>query len=198
MSGHPEAQDRMPMTTDPIAQAAKSWWLFLILGLVSVIAGILAIVYPGITLLALGIFAGVSLLMIGITEIVEAIAGDTESRAMSAIIGVLSLLAGLVCLRRPGESLLALVIVLGFWLIVEGVVGFVRAFSVLEGRALLMGQALLDVILGVLILALPDVSLVTLAVLFAISLLARGVFAMITAFRLRGLGHGEPGAAAPA
>jgi uncharacterized membrane protein HdeD (DUF308 family) len=186
------------MRVDPVAQAAKSWWLFLILGLVSVIAGILAIVYPGLTLLALGIFAGVSLLMIGIMEIVEAVAGDTDSRGMTAIVGVLSLLAGLVCLRRPGESLLALVIVLGFWLIIEGVVRFIRSFSELEDRALIMLLALVDIILGILILALPDLSLVTLAVLFAISLLARGVFALITAFKLRALRHSEPGAAATA
>src|SRR4029453_7302051 len=99
-------------------------------------------------------------------------------RALTAIVGVLSLLAGLVCVRRPGESLLALVIVLGFWLIIEGIVRFIRAFSELGDRAL------------------PDLSLVPLAVLFAISLLARGVFAIITAFKLRGLAHGKPGAAA--
>jgi uncharacterized membrane protein HdeD (DUF308 family) len=185
------------MTTDPVARVAKNWWLFLILGLVSVIAGILAIVYPGITLLALGIFAGISLLMIGVMNVVEAIAGDSESRALSAILGVLALLAGLVCLRRPGESLLAIVIVLGFWLIVSGVVAFVSAFGRLEDRALMLGLAILDIILGILILALPHLSLVTLAVLFAISLLARGVFAVITAFKLRGLRH-EPGAAATA
>ena len=187
------------MSVDPVAQAAKNWWLFLILGLVSVIAGILAIVYPSITLLALGIFAGVSLLMIGIMEIVEAIAGDSEARAITAIVGVLSLLAGLVCLRRPGESLLAIVIVLGFWLIIEGVIRFIRSFSELEDRALLMLLALADIVIGVLILALPDLSLVTLAVLFGISLLFRGVFAIWTAFKLRGIRHhGEPSAAATA
>jgi uncharacterized membrane protein HdeD (DUF308 family) len=195
---HPPGREPSDMSVDPVAQAAKSWWLFLVLGLVSLIAGILAIVYPDITLLALGIFAGVSLLMIGIMEIVEAIAGDAESRAMTAIVGVLSLLAGLVCLRRPGETLLVLVIVLGFWLIIEGVVRFIRSFSELEDRALIMLLALVDIILGILILALPDLSLVTLAVLFAISLLARGVFALITAFKLRALRHGEPGAAATA
>src|SRR5262245_44967568 len=184
-------------TVDPVARVAKNWWLFLLLGLVSVIAGILAIVYPDITLLALGLFAGISLLMIGIMEIVEAIAGDTESRALVAIVGVLSLLAGIVCLRRPGESLLAIVIVLGIWLVVEGVVRFIASFSILEDRALVMGLAILDIILGVLILALPKLSLVTLAILFAISLLARGVFAIVTAFRLRGVRHGETGAAAP-
>ena len=185
------------METDPIARIAKNWWLFLVLGVVSVVAGVLAIAYPDLTLLALGIFAGVSLLMIGIVEVVEAIAGAPESRALSAIVGVLSLLAGLVCLRRPGESLLALVIVLGFWLIIEGVIRFIGAFRQLEDRALLLGLAILDIILGVLILALPHISLVTLAILFAISLIVRGLFAIITAFRLRGLEH-EPSAAAPA
>lgn len=185
------------METDPVARIAKNWWLFLVLGVVSVVAGVLAIAYPDLTLLALGIFAGISLLMIGIVEVVEAIAGDPESRALSAIVGVLSLLAGLVCLRRPGESLLALVIVLGFWLIIEGVIRFIGAFRQLEDRALLLGLAILDIILGVLILALPHISLVTLAILFAISLIVRGLFAIITAFRLRGLEH-EPSASAPA
>jgi uncharacterized membrane protein HdeD (DUF308 family) len=197
MFGHPIAREPSGMTVDPVAKVAKNWWLFLILGLVTFVAGILAIVYPGITLLALGIFAGISLLMIGVMEIVEAFA-ESEARAMNAVIGVLSLLAGLVCLRRPGESLLAIVIVLGFWLIIEGVIRFIAAFSTLEDRALVMGLAILDIILGVLILALPKLSLVTLAILFAISLLARGVFAMITAFRLRGLRHSESGMAAPA
>ena len=186
------------MTTDPVAQVAKNWWLFLILGLVSVVAGILAIVYPHLTLLALGIFAGISLLMIGIMDIVEAVAGDPGGRALSAIVGVLSMLAGLVCLKRPGESLLAIVIVLGIWLVIEGIVRFIQSFRILEDRALVMGLAILDVILGVLILALPKLSLVTLAILFAISLLARGVFAIFTAFRLRGVRHSETGAAAPA
>src|SRR6185503_14980734 len=150
-----------------------------ILGLVSVIAGILAIVYPDITLLALGLFIGISLLFIGAMDIVDAIAGSPDSRALSAIVGVLSVLAGLVCLKRPGESLLALVVVLGIYLVIAGIIRFVRSFAVLEDRALLMMLALLDIILGILILSLPHLSLVTLAILFAISLIARGVFAIV-------------------
>jgi uncharacterized membrane protein HdeD (DUF308 family) len=92
MPDHPGRREGSGMTTDPVARIAKNWWLFLVLGVVSVIAGVLAIVYPDLTLLALGIFAGVSLLLIGITEVVEAISGDAESRALTAIVGVLSLI----------------------------------------------------------------------------------------------------------
>jgi uncharacterized membrane protein HdeD (DUF308 family) len=184
------------MSVSPVPRIATNWWLFLVIGLVSAVAGVLAIVYPDLTLLAIGIFAGVSLLFIGAMEIVDAIAGAPDSRALSALVGVLSLLAGLVCLRRPGESLLAIVVVLGIYLVVAGVIRFIRAFSELEDRALLMMLAILDIILGILILSLPKLSLVTLAVLFGISLLARGIFMIVVAFRLRSLGHHEPGAAA--
>jgi uncharacterized membrane protein HdeD (DUF308 family) len=187
------------MTVEPVSRIAANWWLFLVMGVVSTIAGVLAIVYPDITLLAIGIFAGVSLLFIGALELVDAITGAPDSRALSAIVGVLSMLAGLICLRRPGESLLALVIVIGIYLVVTGLIRFIRSFAVLEDRALSLGLALLDVILGIVILSLPELGLVTLAILFAISLIARGVFAIVAAFRLRSLGQRpEPGAPAPA
>lgn len=188
----------MPVATQ-IDQIGRNWWLFLVVGLVSIVAGLLAIVYPDITLLALGIFLGVGLLFAGAVEIAEAIGGSPESRALSAIVGVLSVIAGIVCLRRPGESLLALVVVLGVYLIVAGVIRFIRAFGELENRAAQMGLGIVDAILGILILSLPGVSLVTLAVLFAISLLIRGAFMVWVAFKLRGArDHAEPHAAVPA
>jgi uncharacterized membrane protein HdeD (DUF308 family) len=187
------------VTVSEVPELGRNWWLFLIVGLVSILAGILAIVYPDITLLALGIIVGVGLLFSGALDIAESIAGDPESRTMAAIVGVLSVVAGLICLRRPGESLLAIVVVLGIYLVVAGIVRFIRSFSSLEDRAATMGLGIIDIILGILILSLPRLSLVTLAVLFAISLLLRGAFMVWVAFKLRGARHGsEPGATVPA
>ena len=191
----------MPVTSE-VPPIGRNWWLFLIVGVVSILAGILAIVYPDITLLALGLFVGIGLLFAGGLEIAEAIGGGeggSESRALSAIVGVLSIIAGVICLRRPGESLLALIVVLGVYLIVAGVVRFIRSFSELEGRAAQMGLGIIDAILGILILSLPELSLVTLAVLFGISLLVRGAFMVFLAFKLRGARHHSgPGEAVPA
>jgi uncharacterized membrane protein HdeD (DUF308 family) len=187
------------MTVSEVPALGRNWWLFLVVGLVSVAAGVLAIVYPDITLLALGIFAGVGLLFSGAMDIADAISGEQEGRVLSAIVGVLSVVAGLICLRRPGESLLAIVVVLGIYLVVEGIVRFIRSFSTLEDRPAQMGLGIIDVILGILILSLPGLSLVTLAVLFAISLLMRGAFMVWVAFKLRGARHHvEPGAAVSA
>ena len=188
----------MSVTTQ-VPQIGRNWWLFLVVGVVSILAGILAIAYPDITLLALGIFVGIGLLFAGGLEIAEAIGGSHESRALSAIVGVLAIIAGVIRLRRPGESLLAIVIVLGVYLIVAGVIRFIRAFSELDDRAAQMLLGIVDAILGILILSLPELSLVTLAVLFGLSLLVRGLFMVYLAFKLRGARQpAEPPAAVPA
>jgi uncharacterized membrane protein HdeD (DUF308 family) len=182
---------------DDVAQIAKEWWMLAVLGLVSLVCGVLAIVYPDVTLLAVGIIFGFYLLMAGVFELVEAIVGDPASRALSAIVGIVALLAGLICLRRPGDSLLALVVVLGAYLIVTGVARLVRAFASVEHRGWSLLSAVVDLILGILILSWPDESLVTLAVFFGISLIFRGVFALVAAFQLRRLRNDDSADVAP-
>ena len=75
--------------------------------------------------------------------------------------------------------------IIGVWLVVTGIVDFIRAFSRLENRALRLLAALVDVILGVLILALPKLSLGTLAILVGLAFLIRGVVAVISGIGLR-------------
>jgi uncharacterized membrane protein HdeD (DUF308 family) len=188
---------------DDVTRLAKEWWLLAILGAVSLIAGVLAIVYPDATLLAIGLIFGCYLLIAGLFELFNAIVGESESRALSAIVGVIAFVAGLVCLRRPGDSLLALIVVLGIFLVVAGVVKLVGAVAISEDRGWAILSAIVDLVLGIVILSVPDLGLVTLAVLFGISLIFRGAFACIAAFKLRkvhkeGADVASPFGAAPA
>ena len=95
------------------------------------IAGILALVFPDITLLALALIAGINLLLLGALSLVDSFSddGDTGARVLAAVLGLLGIMAGLVVMRRPGESLLAVLLVLGIWLVVTGIVDLVRAFA---------------------------------------------------------------------
>jgi uncharacterized membrane protein HdeD (DUF308 family) len=170
---------------DDVTRVAREWWMVGVLGVVSLVAGILVIAYPGPTLLLLGLVFGIDLLLFGILELVEAVAGDPESRALSAIVGIVGILAGLVCIRRPGESLLALVVVVGIYLVASGCVRLMLAIGAPEHRGMALLAAFVDLVLGILILAWPHVSLATLAVLFGISLIFRGAFALVRALALR-------------
>jgi uncharacterized membrane protein HdeD (DUF308 family) len=178
---------------DDVAEIGRNWWLFVVLGLVCLITGVLAIVWPGKTLLVVGILAGAYLLVTAILEIIDAIIGEPGGRALSAILGVISLIAGLVFLRRPGESLLAIVIVAGIFLIAAGVIRIVRAFGSTGRRWWGVTAGLIEVIIGIVILSWPGIGLATLAVFFAITMLVRGALAIATGLRLRSLvRHPDP------
>ena len=161
-------------------------WL-IVGGVLGTIAGILALVYPGITLLALALIAGINLLLLGVMSLVDAFSGDgdTTTRVLAAVLGLLGIIGGLVVMRRPGESLLAILLVLGIWLVVTGLVDFIRAFTNLEYRALRLLTAIVDIVLGGFILVLPDVSLGTLALLIGIAFVVRGVLSVVRGFQLR-------------
>src|SRR5215217_9535895 len=107
-------------------------------GALGVLAGILAIAYPDITLLALALIAGINLMLLGVMSLVDAFSGDgdTTTRVLAAVLGLLGIIGGLVVIRRPGESLLAILLVVGIWFVVTGLIDFIRAFANVEYRAL--------------------------------------------------------------
>ena len=165
----------------------RSGGVVVVAGVLSLIAGVLAIVFPDITLLALALIAGINLLLLGIMALVSAVTSDRDPtvRVLGAMVGLLGVIAGVVVMRRPGESLLAIILILGVWFIVSGLVDAVRAFTTPEDRAFRALAAIADIALGILILALPDVSLVTLAVLAGIAFIIRGLFAIYAGVQLR-------------
>jgi len=172
-----------------VPQIARNWWMFAVLGVICVATGIAAIVWPDITLLVLGLLFGIYLLMAAIIEIIEAIAGPPGGRAMSGILGVIALIAGLICLRRPGASLLAIVVAVGIYLIAAGVLRLITAFALPQDRGWAIALALLDAAIGIVILAWPNIGLATLAVVFAITMLFKGAFSIVIGLKLRSLRH---------
>jgi uncharacterized membrane protein HdeD (DUF308 family) len=150
-----------------------------------VATGIITLAWPGETLLVLGVIFGIFLMIAALLEIIDAITGDPGGRALSAILGVVALIAGLICIRRPGESLLAIVIVVGVYLIAAGVLRIVLAFGSEGRRGAGIALGVVDAVIGIVILAWPKVGLGTLAILFALSMLVRGAFVLFVGFQLR-------------
>jgi uncharacterized membrane protein HdeD (DUF308 family) len=184
--------------SDPLKALHSSGWLLVGVGVLSVIAGILAIVYPDITLLALALIAGINVFVFGLLGIVSAVTADQDDpapRLLVGILGILGLLAGLLMMRRPGETLLVILLAVALWLIVSGVIDAVIALSEPVDRGVRLLGALVDIVLGILLLALPELSLATVAVLCGLAFLLRGIVAIYLGLKLRGAARG---AAAPA
>jgi uncharacterized membrane protein HdeD (DUF308 family) len=156
-------------------QAKVSGNVLIVAGVATLIVALVTIFWPDKTLLVLAILAGFNLVVLGVVGLVEGLSGGEQGgRVLSAILGLLAIIAGIVVIRRPSESLLALVLVLGIWFVVSAVVQFVRGLFESEGRSIRLVVALVEFVFGILILALPKLSLSTLAVLAGIAFAVRG------------------------
>jgi len=109
----------------------KKWYVYLLLGLVSIAAGVIAIARPGATALALLFVIGVWALVRGIGEIMAAIQirKEVEGEWAIALSGVLSVVFGLFVLARPGAGALALVWLIAVYAFASGILKLMLGFK---------------------------------------------------------------------
>jgi uncharacterized membrane protein HdeD (DUF308 family) len=105
--------------------------LFALLGVLSLIIGLYALRHVLITLLALALLLGIFWIVSGAVEVFTALSHrEMRHRGWNVVMGVVSVLAGIVVLVYPGISLLVLAVVLGIWLIVFGAMQIAVAFRI--------------------------------------------------------------------
>ena len=170
---------------------ARNWWVLALRGLVAIVFGLLAFLWPGITLWALILLFGAYMLLDGVFAIVAGVrAAGNEARWWLLLVeGILGVLAGIVAFLWPGLTALALLYFIAAWAIVTGIfeiVGAIRLRREIEGEwALILGGAL-SVLFGVLLIAIPaPAGILSLVWLIGAYAVAFGVLLLILAFRLR-------------
>ena len=166
---------------------ADHWGLIVLLGVLSVILGLLAIAYPGATIVTISIFFAAWLFVSGIFSLIGSFSrdGDTGSRVLAAIIGVLSIIVGWALLRTPFQSVEVFIFVIGIFFLIQGVMTFISAFAFKQGRNLRILSGLLGIIAGLIVLTYPISSAVTLALIAGIWLIILGIMQVVAGFQLR-------------
>ena len=182
----------------PLEAAARAWWLGLIVGLISLVGGIVLIAYPGPTLTVIALLVGIELLIGGVFLVVGAFGQPAGSRAWGVLGGALAMIAGVIVLRHPSGSLLVVAMAVGIYLILAGVLRLVAAVETSEGRGWLVLAALIDLALGIVIVSWPQFGITTLAIVLGIVLVVRGLALVALAFVLRGFGRDLSSARGPA
>jgi uncharacterized membrane protein HdeD (DUF308 family) len=180
-----------------LVQFAKLWWLLVLFGLVAIGVGVFFVASPHETLSTFTVIAGIFLLVDGVLALLASIFGRGEGRGLLALVGALSVIAGLVLIKKPFGALTVFILIFGIWLVVAGVVRFASAVGTPEGRAGNILLALVDIIAGIVILSWPNLGLTTVAVIIGIVLILRGILFIATGWMLHKIGR-EPAAAAGA
>jgi uncharacterized membrane protein HdeD (DUF308 family) len=179
---------------DMLAQLGRHWGWVLSFGTITLLAGIVVLAWPAATLLVIAVLFGVQLIVGGIFRFVSAFAHEDTSggtRVLLALLGVLSIIIGLWAVRHVLLTLLALVVLLGIFWVVNGTIELFTSLSHREmpNRGWTAAMGVLSVLAGIIVLIYPGPSLLTLSVVLGIWLLVYGLMEIMAAFRLRGLSH---------
>jgi uncharacterized membrane protein HdeD (DUF308 family) len=160
-------------------------WLAGVAGLLSLVIGVAALVWPGPTLLAVGLLFGCYFTAWAVAALVRAIeAPDVPAglRILDVVVSVFALLLGLTLIVRPGASVATAALLLGFWWLLLGVMQFVHGVIDPVGRVWNVVWGIVGVIAGSVILGSPEIALGTLVLIVGISLILQGALELLVAF----------------
>lgn len=168
---------------------AQNWWAVVLRGVLAVLFGVLAYLWPGITAASFVFVFGAYALLDGVSSLAAAFRpAPGESRGWLVVGGVLGVLAALVVFFMPGLSAVFLFYVVAAWAIATGVTQILAAIQlrkVIEGEWLLVLSGLLAVALGLFMFARPAAGLLGLIWAIAIYAVVVGVVLIVQGFRLR-------------
>ena len=158
-------------------------------GLLALGVGIVALAWPGVTVLALVVLFALYAFMWAGFEAVSAFRSRTAGPVFGhLILGLVDIAAGVVALAWPGPTALVLVLLVASWAIVTGVVEVFAAFGDGEEagtRAMFIIGGLVSVAFGVVLFARPDMGAISLALLFGLFNLIAGSWMLVSGIELR-------------
>jgi uncharacterized membrane protein HdeD (DUF308 family) len=185
----PRSTSRFTDANDLNAILARNWWLIALRGLLGVIFGLVALILPFATILALVLLFSAYMIVDGVFSIAAAVrvARQGDRWGLLALQGVASLAAGVLAFFLPGITVLAFVLLVAAWSLVTGCLLLVVSFRIDRGhgRWWLALNAVASIAFGVLAILAPLAGAVVLTWWIGAFALLFGILLIIVAFRLR-------------
>lgn len=167
-----------------------AWQLVLITGIASLILGIVILVWPGPSLLVVGILFGIYLILSGVLQLAAAFGTHkaTSLRVLAFISGALSILLGLFCFRGRLESILLLALWIGIGWLIRGITHTLAAVHdpAMPARGWQAVLGVVTFIAGIVLITSPFTSIAVLTLVAGWWLVVVGIVEIVTALRLHG------------
>lgn len=179
---------------EKIGRTIRHWWLMLVVGILSVVAGILVFVFPLETYVTLSILFGVLMMLVGAAQLILSSSSNNYlmTRGYFIVGGVLDVLLGLFLCLYPGITIFLLPILLGIWMLYHSFMiiafgGDLDTFGV-DGQGFVVGSGILLLILSILILMNPfSAGIAAVVVLTGIGLVVFGLILVMLSVKLKEL-----------
>jgi len=185
-------QSATPVTLSdrPVLRAlAKNWWLLLLRGLAAILFGVVALGWPGLTLLTLILLYGAYALTDGVVAIIAAIKGGAPAgRGWLAIVGILGIAVGALTFMLPGMTALILLFTIAGWAVATGVlqiIGAIRLRKEIDNEWLLILSGAISVLFGLGVVVNPGAGALAFVWVIGTYAIIAGVLYIGLAFRLK-------------
>jgi uncharacterized membrane protein HdeD (DUF308 family) len=175
-----------------IESLKRHWWVPVIRGIAAIIFGVIAFVYPGLTIATLVLFFGAWVLIDGLFRVVGAIghrASDPDW-GWHIVIGIVGIIVGLLTFHAPQITALALIIYIAAWALMIGATEIAFAIKLrreIKGEWFLILMGLASIVFAILLLWNPIAGAAAVIWLIAWYAVVLGILAIFFGFRLRSL-----------
>jgi uncharacterized membrane protein HdeD (DUF308 family) len=169
---------------------SQNWWLVVLRGVLAILFGIAAFIWPGITLLTLIVMFGVYAIFDGLIAIWTGLSRTRESSRwwMFLLEGLLSIGAGIAALVWPGLATLVFIYIMAFWAVFTGILEIVAAIRLrheITNEWFLALGGVLSIGLGILLFLQPAAGSLAIIWIIASYALVFGILLLILGIRLR-------------
>lgn len=166
---------------------ARSWPSVMLIGIITIVLGIIVVSWPSETLAVLAVLFGIQLVIFGVYRLIAAFSSETLSPGLSGFIGVVSLFVGIVVLRHPFDAVTVLATLLGVVWIVGGSIDLISSIADerLRNRGLTAVMAAISIVAGIVVVSWPDPTVTVLAWIGGIYLVVFGIFVCLESLALR-------------
>jgi uncharacterized membrane protein HdeD (DUF308 family) len=168
---------------------AREWPAVMLIAILTLALGVVVLVWPSETLVVVSVVLGIQLLLFGLFRLIRAFATDTEQPVLSALVGILVMIAGVIVVRNPFETVAVLAVILGVAWIVGGAVDVVAAIAGLgeQSRFWTAFGGLLTLAAGIIVVAWPAPTVTVIAWISGLYLVIFGLYLAASAWTLRSM-----------
>lgn len=173
-----------------LTQLARNWWVEALRGMIAILFGVIALVWPRLTLEILVLFVGAYMLVDGIFAIITGFTNRAGHDKWWVLLleGLVGIVAGIITFLHPGLATIILVYVIALWAIVTGVLEIVAAIELrkeIQGEWMLALSGIVSLGLGVSLLFFPAAGALTVAWLIGAYAIIFGGSLLSLSLRLR-------------
>ncbi len=175
-----------------IPEFSRNWKWMIVRGIVSIIFGIGAVLYPFTAVTALAIFFGAYVFADGVLAIVSIFTSSfARAHFWSFLIeGLAGITAGVLTFFLPEITLYVLVILVSVWAFVTGIFEIITAIKlrqIIDGQFLMIVSGILSVFFAILVFLMPSAGIVMMIYLIGIYAVMFGILLVLLGFSMRKL-----------